>query len=287
MARRGAVAAGHPDEVAAALDVLEAGGNAVDACVAGAFAAFVVEPNNAGLTGYGHLTAWSPQRGSFLSVDHGPRAPAAARPDLFELVGPVRDDPYAWPDVVDRRNEIGGLACGVPGAVAGLVAAHERAGRLPLERVVAPAVALAEAGVVVDWLLSLVIVERLADIRTQPTAAVRLLVDGDPPAPADHAGRGRRLDTSALAAALRRIGREGARAVQEGSLAEAVARAANAAGGILTLDDLAGYRPRVVEEEPARYGGALVATAEDDVGARAVRHPRPRRPRSAGARVGR
>ena len=266
MARRGAVAAGHPDEVAAALDVLEAGGNAVDACVAGAFAAFVAEPNNAGLTGYGHLTAWSPQRGSFLSVDHGPRAPAAARPDLFELIGPVRDDPYAWPDVVDRRNEIGGLACGVPGAVAGLVAAHERAGRLPLERVVAPAVALAEAGVVVDWLLSLVIVERLADIRTQPTAAVRLLVDGDPPAPADHAGRGRRLDTSALAAALRRIGREGARAVQEGSLAEAMARAANAAGGILTLDDLTGYRPRVVEEEPARYGGALVATAEDDVG---------------------
>src|SRR5215218_2010082 len=110
MARRGAVAAGHPDEVTAALDVLAAGGNAVDACVAGAFAAFVAEPNNAGLTGYGHLTAWSPQRGSFLSVDHGPRAPAAARPDLFELIGRVSDDPYGWPDVADRRNEIGGLA---------------------------------------------------------------------------------------------------------------------------------------------------------------------------------
>ena len=41
----------------------------------------------------------------------GPRAPAAARPGLFELVGPASDDPYAWPDVVDRRNEIGGLAC--------------------------------------------------------------------------------------------------------------------------------------------------------------------------------
>jgi len=68
MARRGAVAAGHPAEVAAALDVLEAGGNAVDACVAGAFAAFVVEPNNAGLTGYGHLTAWSPERGSFGGI---------------------------------------------------------------------------------------------------------------------------------------------------------------------------------------------------------------------------
>ncbi len=69
-----------------------------------------------------------------------------------------------------------------------------------------------------------------------------------------------------LAAALRRIGREGARAMQEGPLADAVVRAAAATGGILTAADLAGYRPRVVEEEPARYRGALVATAEDDVG---------------------
>ena len=57
---RGAAAAGHPDEVAAALRMLDEGGNAVDAAVAGAFCAFVVEPNNAGLAGYGHLTAWLP-----------------------------------------------------------------------------------------------------------------------------------------------------------------------------------------------------------------------------------
>ena len=54
--------------------------------------------------------------------------------------------------------------------------------------------------------------------------------------------------------------------MQEGALADAVVRAAAATGGILTADDLAGYRPRVVDEEPARYRDALVATAEDDVG---------------------
>ena len=115
MARRGAVAAGHPDEVAAALDVLEAGGNAVDACVAGAFAAFVVEPNNAGLTGYGHLTAWSPERGSFLSVDHGPRAPAAALPGLFELAGPrgrpLRLAGRRRPPQRDRRSGVRRARC--------------------------------------------------------------------------------------------------------------------------------------------------------------------------------
>ena len=87
---RGAVAAGHPKEVAAALRILAEGGNAVDAAVAGAFCAFVVEPNNAGLGGYGHLTAWLPGEQRFLTVDHGPRAPAAATADLFRSSRPGR-----------------------------------------------------------------------------------------------------------------------------------------------------------------------------------------------------
>ena len=59
----------------------QAGGNAIDAVVAGAFAAFVAEPNNAGIGGYGHLSAFlaGPDGGRFFSVDHGPRAPAAAQ----------------------------------------------------------------------------------------------------------------------------------------------------------------------------------------------------------------
>ena len=77
--RRAAVAAGHAAEVEAALVTLEAGGNAIDAMVAGAFCACVVEPNNAGLAGYGHLSAWLPEQREFFTVDHGPRAPAAAR----------------------------------------------------------------------------------------------------------------------------------------------------------------------------------------------------------------
>ena len=72
--RRGVVSAGNPLAVGAGLGALSAGGNAVDAVVAGAFAAFVAEPNNAGIGGYGHLSACL--RGSgFVRVDHGSRAP--------------------------------------------------------------------------------------------------------------------------------------------------------------------------------------------------------------------
>ncbi|MDX6504953.1 MAG: gamma-glutamyltranspeptidase / glutathione hydrolase [Gaiellaceae bacterium] len=257
---RGAVAAGHPEEVAAALRILAEGGNAVDAVVAGAFCACVVEPNNAGLAGYGHLTAWLPGEQRFLTVDHGPRAPAAATADLFRLERGERRSPLEWPAVVDDASAHGALATGVPGAVAGLCAAHARAGRLPLAQILEPAIETAEAGHAVEWYLSLVILERLAEIRSQPAAAAHLLHAGDPPGP------GHRLDTSALARTLRRIAREGSAGFHGGSVAEAIAREVAAAGGILSAADIAGYAPRVLLEQPTRYRGRLLSTAEDDVG---------------------
>jgi gamma-glutamyltranspeptidase / glutathione hydrolase len=259
-ARSGAVAAGHPQEVAAALRILAEGGNAVDAAVAGAFCACVVEPNNAGLAGYGHLTAWLPGEQRFLTVDHGPRAPAAATAELFQLEGDEPRGPFAWPDVVDRANDHGALATGVPGAVAGLCAAHERAGRLPLARVVEPAIEAADAGHAVEWYLALVVLERLAEIRSQPAAAAHLLRAGDPPAP------GERLDSAALAQTLRRIAREGSAGFHGGPVAEAIARDVAAAGGILSAADIAAYTPRVLSERPTRYRGRLLSMAEDDVG---------------------
>ena len=63
----------------------------------------------------------------------------AARPDMFELAGDYAGGHYDWPQVVDRRNELGALAAAVPGAVAGLCAAHAEAGRLPLAATLEPA----------------------------------------------------------------------------------------------------------------------------------------------------
>ncbi len=257
---RGAVAAGHPDEVGAALRILAEGGNAVDAAVAGAFCAFVVEPNNAGLGGYGHLTAWLPAEQRFLTVDHGPRAPGAATPDLFRLEPIEALGPLEWPSVSDDESDHGARASGVPGAVAGLCAAHERAGRLPLAQVLEPAIERAEAGLVVDWQLALVILERLAAIRSQPAASAHLLRAGDPPAV------GQRLELSALAETLRRIARGGGAAFYEGATAAAIADAVAGSGGILSAADLAAYVPRVVSERPTSYRGRLVTTSEDDLG---------------------
>ena len=173
----GVVSAGHPLAVEAGLGALEQGGNAIDAVIAGAFAAFVAEPNNAGIGGYGHLSAFLADDASFLTVDHGPRAPARARDDMFEIeAGPL--DGHDWPSVSGGRNFVGHLAPAVPGAVAGLWEAHQRAGRLDWASLLEPAIAIAEAGLEVTWVLLIEIAARLAEIEADPTLAAMLLPQG-------------------------------------------------------------------------------------------------------------
>jgi gamma-glutamyltranspeptidase/glutathione hydrolase len=262
----GAVAAGHPAEVEAGLTMLQAGGNAVDAVVAAGFVACVVEPTNCGLAGYGHLSAYLPGESAFLTVDHGPRAPMAARPDMFTLADDYPGGHYDWPQVDGRRNELGALAAAVPGAVAGLCAAHDAAGSLPLATTLEPAIALADEGVEIDWHIALMILERLDDVRTMPAAAAHLLRDGDPPHGSGYWGGGERLDTSALAATLRRIADRGPAGFHDGPVAAAIARTVAEGGGIITAEDLASYRPKVFRERARHYRGIEYVTSNDQVG---------------------
>jgi gamma-glutamyltranspeptidase/glutathione hydrolase len=263
----GVVSAGHEHAVRAGLWALEAGGNAIDAVVAGAFAAFVAEPNNAGIGGYGHLSAFlaGPDGGRFFSVDHGPRAPAAASADMFEVLdGPL--DGHDWPSVAGDRNYVGGSAVAVPGAVPGLWAAHARAGRLPWERVLEPAIELAEAGLEITWVLQIEIANRFDEIASRPALAAILLPDGRIPRSRTADGSGERLNQGALARTLRAVAADGPAALHSGETAAAIARAVAAVGGIVTVEDLAGYAPVVLDETPAVYRDLEYVTCRDTVG---------------------
>jgi gamma-glutamyltranspeptidase / glutathione hydrolase len=261
----GVVSAGHPLAVEAGLGALEQGGNAIDAVVAGAFAAFVAEPNNAGIGGYGHLSAFMADDASFLTVDHGPRAPSRARADMFELDGGPLDG-HDWPTVAGRRNSVGHLAPAVPGAVAGLWEAHQRAGRLSWESLLAPAIATAESGLEVTWVLLIEIAARLAEIESYPPLAAILLPRGRLPRARTADDPGERLDQRELAETLRRIAREGPDAFYRGAVSAAIAGSIAAGGGILSAEDLGAYAPKVLREQPARYRGLQFVTAADTVG---------------------
>lgn len=262
---RGVVSAGHEHAVRAGLLALEQGGNAIDAVIAAAFAAFVAEPNNAGIGGYGHLSAFLADGTGFLTVDHGPRAPAAARADMFEVNdGPL--DGHDWPSVAGDLNYVGTLAPAVPGAVAGLWAAHQRAGGLPWEALLAPAIELAQAGLEVTWVLQIEIANRGAEIAGRPELAAIVLPEGRIPRSRNADGPGERLNQTELAGTLRRIAAEGPDAFYRGDVAAAIADALAAGGGIMTAEDLAAYAPRVLSEPPATYRGLQYITATDTVG---------------------
>jgi gamma-glutamyltranspeptidase/glutathione hydrolase len=254
----GAVAGGDQREADAGAAILRAGGNAIDALVAAAFVGYVVEPASCGIGGHGRLAAWMIGSERALIVDGYSIAPSRARPDMYTPVGDQVNS-YGWSIVEGRHNERGHLSTVVPGAVGCLCTAHASLGCLPLETVMGPAIEHAVAGLPVDPRLARQISSVEPAIRRFPATAAWLLPRGRVPVPGD------RLDTSDLAAMLRRIAGEGPSAFYEGGFPRALEAEMVAGGGLLRADDLAGYAPRVYEEEPRTYRGYRYVSAGDQI----------------------
>ena len=231
--RGGAVASAAPAATAAGIEVLAAGGNAADAAVAVALALAVVHPQAGNLGGGGFAVVR--MASEVAALDFRETAPAAATHDMFlDAAGTPRPD----------ASLIGGLAVGVPGSPAGLYELHRRFGRLPWQQVVAPAIRLAEGFTVTDRLARELAAERELLTRFGATSAV-WIPGGVPP----RAGSTMRLPR--LAAALRDYGARGPAALTGGPAAAAIAAAAAGSGGVLTVRDIAGYRP--VWREAVRF----------------------------------
>ena len=129
----GAVAADHELASKAGVSILMQGGNAVDAAVATSFALSVVRPFSCGIGGGGFMLIDSPEMEP-TALNYRERAPAAMHKEFYR----------------DHSSRFGGFAVGVPGTVAGLLAAHQRYGLLELEVIMEPAISLAEQGFVPD-----------------------------------------------------------------------------------------------------------------------------------------
>ena len=223
---RGAVSSAAPAATEAGIAVLEAGGNAADAAVATALALAVVHPMAGNLGGGGFAVARFESQ--VTALDFRETAPAAATRNMF-LGGDGNPLPEA--------SIIGALAAGVPGSPTGLFELHRRLGRLPWSEVVAPAVRLAREGfVVTPRLHGSIAGERNLLARFPETAAV-WLPGGQAPA------AGSIVTLPRLAETLSEYAERGPGALTTGAAAAAIVAASRAHGGILTLDDLASYRP--------------------------------------------
>ncbi|HET7034401.1 MAG TPA: gamma-glutamyltransferase [Thermomicrobiaceae bacterium] len=238
VASRGMVTSNHPLASLAGTEMLLTGGNAVDAAVATLFALSVVEPMMVSIFGAGFLTIRLAD-GTLTTIDDYATVPGAARPDMFVPVAGSLDN-----DVVGGLNATGYLAPATPGSLLGWATAVERYGRLPLAEVVAPAVRFARSGFRVSPYLHHFINLYRAELARFPATAAVFLPGGQ--APAIDATI-RRED---YAGTLERIGQHGPGWLYHGPLGEAVAADMARNGGLITTEDLAGYR--IYERAPVR-----------------------------------
>ena len=226
--------------------ILERGGNAVDAAVATGFALAVTLPQAGNLGGGGFMLVHLAQGDKTIAIDYREMAPAAAHRDLFVDANGKVDTELA---------RFSHRSAGVPGTVAGLIHALDRYGTLPLAEVLAPAIALADEGILVSRPLAFSLAEAKARLSKSAAAAEYFLLPGGSPPPVGH--RWRQAD---LAKTLRQIARGGRAAFYEGEIAARIVAEMTAHDGLITAADLAGYR--VMEREPVRgsYRGYQIAT---------------------------
>ncbi len=223
-------------------DILQAGGNAVDAAVATGFALAVVHPP-AGNIGGGGFMLIRMADGKTHFLDYREKAPAAAKRDLYL---------DAQGNVIEGASEIGYKSIGVPGSVAGLVYAEQKYGKLSLKQVMAPAIKLARDGYALTW-------EEAHDLHDQylskfPESHRVFQRNGD------YYNPGEVFRQPDLARTLQRIS-EKPDDFYHGALARELAAAMQKGGGLITVDDLAHYE--VKEREPVRgtYRGYEVISA--------------------------
>ncbi|MFO0689229.1 MAG: gamma-glutamyltransferase [Myxococcota bacterium] len=259
VARGGMVVSSHHAAARAGAEILERGGNAIDAAVATAFAVGVAQPFSAGVGG-GAFALVRLADGSLHALDAREVAPARATPTMF-----------VEPGVAEHASVLGPLAVAVPSFVPGMIELLEAHGTMTLAEVLAPAIALAEEGVEIgDYHAGMAGFMRSRLSREEFAETWRIQF-----APFDPAAmKGSRLVQRDLGRSLRLLAKRGEGVFRDGEIGRAIVREIEHRGGLVGLDDLRRYEPkwrepvvgdyrgfRVVSFPPPSSGGAVLVQA--------------------------
>jgi gamma-glutamyltranspeptidase / glutathione hydrolase len=237
-AQKGMVAS--QNEIASKIgaDVVAAGGTAVDAAVATAFALAVVHPT-AGNIGGGGFIVYRPAKGEPVAYDFREVAPAKASPTMF-----IKDGKYSV-----EVHHSSHLAVGVPGTVAGLHLAWKEQGKLPWKRLVDPAIALARDGFVVTEGLARSLKGAMRTMQKYPASVAQFSKGGTP------YEAGETLKQPDLARTLDRIATQGPAGFYQGETALLLEKEMLANGGLITREDLKNYTAKKRTPVKGSYRG--------------------------------
>ncbi len=235
---RNVVSTSHPLAAQAGLQMLQRGGNAVDAAVAAAAAITLTEPVSNGLGSDAFCILWDGQKLHGLNASGA--APAAWTPQYFQR---------KYGDTVLTPPKRGVDSVTVPGAVAGWVAMSERFGKLPFADLLAPAIDIAERGYLVPVVVQQKWAAATPELQSQPGFASSFLPWGRAPQV------GELFRFPAAARGLRAIAQTRGQALYGGEIAQAIERFVAEQGGSLKASDLAAFRPEWVEPVAQNYRG--------------------------------
>ncbi len=230
--KNGMVVSAEPIAAQAGIEILKSGGNAIDAAAAVGFALAVTYPQ-AGNIGGGGFMVIRMADGRTTTIDYREKAPIKARKDMF------LDDKGNY---LPEKSQQGYLSCGVPGSVAGLLLALERYGTLKREKVLQPAIELAEKGMKVSRSLAHDLKSSLPRFMPYKSTCRVFLKGGKPYQPGDT------LFQPDLAATLKRIVSGGTDGFYKGKTADLIAAEMQRGNGLISYDDLAAYR--AIERPP-------------------------------------
>lgn len=218
------VVSAHPLASAVGAEIMQRGGNAVDAAIAVQFALAVVYPD-AGNIGGGGFMVLRQSDGSTYSLDYREEAPDAAHRTMYQ---------NEEGEVIEGLSVKGHLAAGVPGTVAGMVEAHERFGSMPWEELIQPAIVLAERGFPLTEKEAEKLNEQREDFIQYSTIRPEFILK-------DEWEAGDTLRIPPLARTLRRIREQGRAGFYQGKTARLIAEEMERGGGIISVEDLEDY----------------------------------------------
>jgi gamma-glutamyltranspeptidase / glutathione hydrolase len=244
-AQHGMVVSSEQNASEAGVEIMKAGGNAVDAAVAVGFALAVTHPW-AGNIGGGGFMLIRMASGEMAFVDYREEAPAKAARNMYL---------DAQGNLVPQASIVGALAVGVPGTVAGLALAEQKYGKLDLARVMEPATRLAGQGFPVSYGLAESLKDSQGLLQKFRDSRRIFLRDGKPYEP------GEILRQPELAGTLKRIAAQGPDGFYKGPVAQAIVATMEKYHGLITADDLAGYQAKLRPPIVGHFRGYTIVSA--------------------------
>ena len=227
-----------PEQLAGEIgtQIMQQGGNVVDAAVATGFALAVTYPRAGNLGGGGFMLIHLAETDEQVFIDYRETAPAAATRDMF--LGEDGKEDF-------MREYFSLQASGVPGTVAGLLHALDKYGTMSRQQVLAPAIALAENGIKVSFALNYELAARASRLRQNPASAQLFFKPDGSPMEVGYTWR-----QPDMAWTLRQISEHGADAFYKGAIADKIVALMQSGNGLISASDLASYQ--VVERAPIR-----------------------------------